>query len=86
MDTPCHIILVEDDPDTRANLCDILSLDGYTVGAAGSAREARELPGWDRAGVVILDRKLPDATAEDLLPEIKSRAPRTDVIVVTGFR
>lgn len=79
------ILLVEDDPDTRANLCDILELDGYTVGVAGSAQEARDLNDWDQIRVIILDRRLPDATAEELLPEIRARAPRTDVIVVTGY-
>ena len=79
------ILLVEDDPDTRANLCDILELDGYDVGVVGTAQEARAIPEWDRIRVIILDRRLPDATAEELLPEIRDRAPKTDVIVVTGY-
>ena len=79
------ILLVEDDADTRANLCDILELDGYHVGVAGSAQEARDVNDWHQFRVIILDRRLPDATAEDLLPEIRERAPHTDVIVVTGY-
>ena len=35
--------------------------------------------------VIILDRRLPDTTAEEFLPEIRERAPNTDVIVVTGY-
>lgn len=80
-----EILLVEDDADTRANLCDILELDGYNVGVAGSAKEARDLNKWDKLRIIILDRKLPDAMAEELLPEIKEAAPHTDVIVVTGY-
>lgn len=83
--TDLDILLVEDDLDTRANLCDILELDGYNVGVVGSAKEARDVNDWDRIRVIILDRRLPDATAEELLPEIRERAPDTDVIVVTGY-
>lgn len=83
--TDLDILLIEDDPDTRANLRDILELDGYNVGVVGSAKEARAVHDWGRLNVIILDRLLPDATAEELLPEIRERAPQTDVIVITGF-
>jgi hypothetical protein len=33
---PLHVLVVEDDADTRANLCDILEMDGYSVETAGT--------------------------------------------------
>ena len=33
--TPFAVLVVDDDPDTRANLRDILDLDGYAVDEAG---------------------------------------------------
>ena len=39
-DFPPHVLVIEDDADTRANLCDILELDDYRVETAGTAAEA----------------------------------------------
>src|SRR5437016_1596729 len=38
--SPLRVLVIDDDADTRANLCDILELDGYQVETAGSAAEA----------------------------------------------
>ena len=40
---------------------------------------------WEQIDAVILDRKLPDGKAEELLPRIKQLAPRAAVIIVTGY-
>jgi signal transduction histidine kinase len=78
------VLIIEDDPDARANLQDILELDGHRVQGAGSAAESlafRELASTD---VILLDRKLPDMGAERLLPRLKSVARDADVVIVTG--
>src|SRR5947199_305731 len=36
---PLRVLAVDDDADTRANLCDILEMDGYEVVTAGSIGE-----------------------------------------------
>ncbi len=82
---PFTILVVDDDADTRANLCDILELDGYEVVAAGTAAAALAREDWDRYGAVILDRRLPDGMAEDLLPQLRRLAPDAAVMVVTGY-
>jgi PAS domain S-box-containing protein len=79
------LLVVEDDPDTRANLRDILELDGYRVEEAGTVVEALRRTDWPRFAAVILDRRLPDGTADSVLPELKRLAPHTSVIVVTGY-
>ena len=83
--TPTTALIVEDDDDTRANLCDILELDGYRVEAVGTMREALADRDWSSVAMVILDRRLPDGSAEELLPRLKKLAPEADVIVATGF-
>jgi PAS domain S-box-containing protein len=80
-----YALIVEDDVDTRENLADILELDGYRVETAGSAREALARDDWARISVVILDRRLPDGDALDLLPQIKKRSPQSAVVIVTGY-
>lgn len=80
-----HVFVVDDDEDTRSNLRDILELDGYQVAEASCARELFALPAWDGVAVILLDRKLPDGSPEEILPRIKARAPQASVIVVTGY-
>ncbi len=38
-----------------------------------------------RFSAIVLDRRLPDATAEQLMPQLKVVAPDAAVIVVTGY-
>jgi PAS domain S-box-containing protein len=80
-----HILVIEDDLDTQANLRDILELEDYSVECAGSAAEALSRYDWPSTFAIILDRRLPDATADDLLPKLKHLAPDAAVLVVTGY-
>lgn len=82
---PLTILLVEDDEDTQANLRDILELDGHETHVLSNAAEVYSWSGWPSVDVVVLDRQLPDGTADDLLPHIKHQSPEAAVIVVTGF-
>ena len=83
--SPLDILVIEDDADTRDNLRDILELDDHRVATAGSAAEALARDDWARFAAIILDRRLPDATAEQLMPRLKAAAPDAAVIVVTGY-
>jgi signal transduction histidine kinase len=82
---PLVVLVVDDDADTRANLRDILELDGHTVETAASAAEALNRSDWQAYSAILLDRKLPDATAEELLPRLKQLAPHAAVMIVTGY-
>tara|TARA_R110002072_G_scaffold243821_2_gene403116 strand:+ start:106685 stop:108508 length:1824 start_codon:yes stop_codon:yes gene_type:complete len=84
MSYPARILIVEDEPDTRANLCDLLELFGFQPFAVESGAEALAHPEFSSAEVIILDRNLPDLQADHLLPLIRERLPQTDVIVATA--
>lgn len=79
------LFVVDDDEDTRNNLRDILELDGYSIADAPSAKDLFALPEWDRVSLILLDRKLPDGSPEELIPQIQTRAPQASVIIVTGY-
>ncbi|HUG92660.1 MAG TPA: ATP-binding protein [Planctomycetaceae bacterium] len=84
--TPAPAVLViDDDAGTCRSVQRILRLDGYRVDLAGTAAEALARDNWDEYMAVLLDRRLPDGSAEELLPEIRRRAPEAAVLVVTGF-
>src|SRR5262245_48491498 len=82
---PIDILVIEDDDDSRANLRDILELDGHRVETAGTAAEALARGDLTAFSAIVLDRRLPDGTADELLPRIKGAAPGSAVIIVTGY-
>ena len=82
---PLDVLIVEDDPDTCANLVDILQLDGHHCRTARLFSEAWEALTQAEPSVVILDRQLPDGTAETFIPKLVEFAPDLPIVVVTGF-
>jgi signal transduction histidine kinase/FixJ family two-component response regulator len=82
---PLHVLVIDDDPDTQANLRDILELDEYQVATVGSAAEALARQDWSIFTAIILDRKLPDSSAEELLPQLRKLAPAAAIMIVTGY-
>ncbi len=83
------ILIVEDDPEMRITLEDILSEEGYTLKTAGSGREALAL--LSEAGVeggyavCLLDLKLPDTSGIEVLKRMKAIYPELNVIIITAF-
>jgi signal transduction histidine kinase len=82
---PPRILIVDDERDACTSLRRILRLDGYEVDIAHSVSETMSPREWSDYFVVVLDRKLPDGTAETLLPWIRQRAPSTAIVIVTGY-
>jgi PAS domain S-box-containing protein len=82
---PLRVLIVDDDADTRANLRDILEMDDYQVVEAGTAADALRQDYATPFLAVILDRKLPDGTAEELLPRLRGLAPQAAILIVTGY-
>lgn len=79
------VVIVEDDADTRANLQDILELDGFQVELVSTAAGLRRRVGWANVAATILDRRLPDGDALELIPYLKSVAPRSAIVIITGY-
>lgn len=82
---PLSLLIVEDDPDTRGNLIDILELDDYRVQAAESFAQALREARWGEYFAIVLDRKLPDGNSEMFLPQLRQLAPQAAVVIVTGY-
>ena len=78
------ILVVDDDPDVVSGLRRLLSLDSYDVEVAGSIAEMLNRADWSRYFAILLDRKLSDGYAEEILPSLKELAPDAAVIVITG--
>jgi PAS domain S-box-containing protein len=80
-----NVLIVEDDPDTRDNIADILELDGLDCDRAATLAEGLRRLHEKAYFAIILDRKLPDGHATESLPEIRKRAPKSAIVVVTGY-
>lgn len=78
------ILLVDDDPDTLSSVTRILRLDDYHIDTAASIAEMMDRKQWAGYFAILLDRKLPDGLAEDILPELKQLAPDAAVLIATG--
>ena len=80
-----QILIVDDEPLIRKSLYEILRIDGYRVQMAASGEEALDILEKNEIDIVVTDFKLPKISGLQLLQEIKSRTPKAEVILITGY-
>jgi signal transduction histidine kinase len=79
------ILLIDDDPDARANLHDILEAEGHHVKSFGTLAEAFQRGNLSAFAVILLDRRLPDGLVDHYLPRLKRAAPKAAIIITTAY-
>ena len=79
------ILLVEDDDDLRRAYAAHLKASGFLVEEAEDVAAAYQSFRATRPDIAILDFRLPDGTALDLVPRFKELEPTIPIIVLTGF-
>lgn len=82
---PLDIVMLDDDPDFRQYLEDILKDDGHRVRVCSTpdelwATNAERLP-----DLVLLDMKMGEVTGEQVLDQLRVRWPNLCVIIITGY-
>jgi two-component system, chemotaxis family, chemotaxis protein CheY len=85
---PCPILLVEDDPDVREVLQDVLHEEGFAVSSAADGLEALAvLPTLPRPCVLLLDWLMPRLDGAGLLERLEQEGTlaQLTVIVTTGY-
>ncbi|MES2538215.1 MAG: sigma-54 dependent transcriptional regulator [Pseudomonadota bacterium] len=78
-----HVLIVDDDLNTREALVEITAAEGFTTAVAGNIRDAQIQIALQRPDVVLIDLKLPDGSGMDLFNDIESRAT-TQIVLITG--
>ncbi len=78
------ILVVDDDPNLRKTLADILRVKGYASVVAGNGGEAVAAAERENISVALIDLMLPDMSGLDVMARIKSLSPLTEAIILTG--
>jgi DNA-binding NtrC family response regulator len=79
------ILLVDDDPSVRRLLSTFFSDHAFLVEEADSFEAAYGSFKAVRPDIAVVDFRLPDGTALELVPKLKELEPAVPIIVLTGF-
>ncbi|HEX6899438.1 MAG TPA: ATP-binding protein [Thermoanaerobaculia bacterium] len=82
-----HVLIVEDNPDGRETLRDLLELWGYKVSVAGTGPEGLELAFSVRPEVALIDIGLPGMDGNEVARQIRAilDADEISLIAMTGY-
>jgi len=80
-----RILVVEDNEDARAMLCDLLHLLGHEVCAVGSAEEALAQPDLAAFDVLLTDVSLPGLSGIELARRLAARCPTLRIVFSSGY-
>ena len=84
MDTK-RILIVDDDPNVRKSLFDIMKGKGYTPIAAATGKTVIDMVKKQKFNVALIDLKLEDISGLEVMKEIKECCPGTECVVLTGY-
>ncbi|HMA98323.1 MAG TPA: response regulator, partial [Wenzhouxiangella sp.] len=80
-----RILIVDDEPDIRELIADILKDEGHQVSTAADASQARELRRAEAPELVLLDVWMPDTDGISLLREWRdAEALDCPVVMISG--
>ena len=79
-----RILIVDDDPGVRFGIRDFLESKGYAVDETDGCRGAEERFRASRPDAVIVDYRLPDGNALDLLPRLREIDAAVPLVVLTA--
>src|SRR6185437_2560219 len=79
-----NVLVVDDEDKLRGLLKRVISLEGYTVYVASNLKSAARILDLEDIDVVVCDLMLPDGNGVDFTKTIKSRYPRTEIILLTA--
>jgi DNA-binding response OmpR family regulator len=83
--TSARILIVDDEPDTCANLSDILTDVGYQIDTAHDGLSALELVKKNPYDIALLDLRMPGMDGLELYRRIRQISSETVAIVVTAY-
>jgi signal transduction histidine kinase/DNA-binding response OmpR family regulator len=83
--SPAHVLLVEDDADSREALSCLLGALGLDCTSVGSAEEALPLLPAQRYDILFTDITLPGMSGDNLARAVLREQPDVQVLLVSGY-
>jgi len=80
-----QVAVVDDESIVRTRLQRALTKQGYSVQGYGSGEDFLSRQESSQCDLVFLDIKLPGINGIEVLKDVKSRFPGTEVILITGY-
>lgn len=80
-----HILVVDDEENSRVSLSRLLSQEGYQVDSVADGDEALDFMAKQDVHLVISDINMPKLNGLELLRELNSNFPQVSVIMVTAY-
>jgi DNA-binding NtrC family response regulator len=85
MAKPPSVLVVDDDPEMRELLLDVLRNEGYEVAEAQDGTEAVLALRARSFDVIVMDKNMPGPSGLDLLPGFRRVSPGARIIMMTAF-
>jgi GAF domain-containing protein/CheY-like chemotaxis protein len=82
---PATVLVVEDEPQIRDVLRDLLTEHGYTVLQAATGKEALALCDAHAVDLLLTDLSMPEMSGWDVIAAYRARNPRGPAGIVTGW-
>jgi two-component system response regulator HydG len=83
--TPGKILVIDDDKSARLLLERVLTRAGHTVTLVDSGEQGLELLAKETYDLIITDKNLPGMDGLEVLRLARTRHPRLQAVVITGF-
>lgn len=84
--TPLHVLVIEDNPDLAANVCDFLEAKGHVVDVAGDGLTGLHLAVTRDFDAIVLDIMLPGMDGLTLCRKFREEARRTTPVLMLTAR
>ncbi len=84
--SPLHILVIEDNPDLAANVCDFLEAKGHAVDVAGDGLTGLHLAVTQNYDAIVLDIVLPGMDGLTLCRKFREEAMRTTPVLMLTAR
>jgi len=85
MEAKLRILIVDDEANIRKTLGIYLEGEGHCVKAVSNAKDALNEISTEVFDLVFLDLRLGQTNGLDLIPDIKTAAPWTKIVVITAY-
>jgi CheY-like chemotaxis protein len=80
-----NVLVIDDEPDVRALMAEVLMAEGFTVATADSGPAAVKMAREQRFDVAITDFQMPGMGGAETVGALREADPEVAIIVVSGF-